>query len=243
MNTDYSRCWARYRADCDRGMSKEHLLSKSLFPDGIVLASGFEWCKNTERQVGINALQRKILCQKHNNELSVTDEAAKLVIGAFEAGRSAKQLNGLLFERWLVKTAINLSLGCQHHIGVGMSESEPGKPSPYLIAVAFGNETLCAKMGAYFLFPVDKYLYRAGEIFVTPIQRDMEIGGFLFGLRGQFVFLNLFPGHAPPPIATLAPGIVPDQIGAAPLYYRPASFDILNAGGTMERIQLQWTHA
>lgn len=240
MNTDYSRCWANYRADCDRGMSKEHLLSKSLFHDQTVHVSGFNWCMGEEKSVGINSLQRRFLCEKHNNDLSDADAAAKQAIDAFEAGGSEFLLNGILLERWLVKTAVNLSVGGDLHIGYGMSGSKPGWPSPYLLAVAFGDEVLCAKMGANFLFPETQYKHRSSEILVVPIYRDGQIGGFVFGLRGQFIFLSLYPGHQPPSVDTLSPGLLPPPIGAATLHYRPASYRIQVAGGSEGLIQLQW---
>lgn len=242
MKFDYSRCWANYRADCNRGMSKEHLISKALFPDQTINVSGFDWCNGTEKRVGINALQRKILCSKHNNDLSPTDEAAKHAIESFSIGNSEIPLNGPLLERWLVKTAVNLSIEGNHHIGCGMTESKPGWPSPYLLAVAFGDEVLCAKMGAYFLFPETQYVHRAGEILIVPISRDEFIGGYLFGLRGFFIFLSLYPGHTPPPIHTLAPGLLPEPIGSAPLYYRPTSLKVKIAGSNEGLIQIQWPH-
>ncbi|WP_139826101.1 hypothetical protein [Derxia lacustris] len=196
-----------------------------------------------EKIVGINALQRKILCVKHNNDLSLADAAAKHAIEAFAAGRSYSVLNGALLERWLVKTAINLSVGGDFHIGYGMNDSKPGWPSPYLLAVAFGDEILCAKMGAYFLFPEKPYIYRAAEIFVVPLYRDGRIGGFVFGLRGQFILLSLYPGHIPPSIEALVPGLLPESIARAPLYYRPDSFGVCIENGVRGEIKMQWQHA
>jgi hypothetical protein len=240
MKIPYSDCWANYRADCDRGMSSEHLISKALFPDKIVYASGFEWCKDVEKCIGINALQRKFLCAKHNNDLSPADAAATVAINAFAAGISETTLNGPLLERWLVKTAINLSVGSNLHIGCGMSNTKPGWPSPYLLAVAFGDEILCAKMGVYFLFPTASYLHRANEIFVVPIHRDELIGGFVFGLRGQFIFLSLYPGHTPPPIHILAPGLLPEPICTALLIYRPSTISVQIESNVKNDIHIQW---
>ena len=222
-------------------MSDEHLLSKNLFPEDIVYVSGFEWCKDKEKCVGINAMQRKILCEKHNNDLSPADMAAKNAIGAFAAGSSQSILNGLLLERWLIKTAVNLSLGGNLHIGCGMAESKPGWPSPYLLAVAFGDEVLTAGMGAYFLFPEATYAHRANEILVVPMHRDGFIGGFVFGLRGQFVFLSLYPGHTPPSVHTLAPGLLPESIANAELHYRPTSFSVKVESGPPSTIHMQWS--
>lgn len=224
-------------------MSKEHLISKSLFPEKNIYVAGFEWCKFSEKRIGINALQRKYLCAKHNNDLSPTDETAKNSITAFATGNSESPLNGPLLERWLVKTAVNLSIGGNDHIGCGMAESKPSWPNPYLLAVAFGNEVLSAKMGAYFLVPDRQYVYRANEILVSPISRDGCIGGFLFGLKGQFIFLNLYPGHAPPSIHAIAPKLLPEEIGTAQLVYRPESLKVHIEGCAEGEIQIQWPAA
>ena len=240
MRADYSACWANYRCDCDRGMSKEHLLSKALFPDQLVYVSGFAWCEGTEKRVGINSLQRKFLCAKHNNDLSQTDQAAVLAISAFTTGKGTPPVMGLLLERWLLKTAINLSVGSNLHIGSGMADSKTGWPSPYLLAVAFGDLLFSACMGAYFLLPQQPYSHRAGEFLVTPIYRDGAIGGFVFGLRGQFVFLSLYPGHVPPAIGLLAPSLLPEPLGTATLVYRPHSLLLQIGSSAPINVQLEW---
>ena len=221
-------------------MSREHLVSKALFPDQVVHVSGFKWCEGEERRVGVNSLQRRFLCVKHNNDLSPADDAAVQAISAFAAGVSQAPLRGLLLERWFVKTAINLSVGSELHIGCGMTDSKPSWPSPYLLAVAFGDLSLSAKMGAYFVFPRGSYVHRVGEIVVVPVHQSGAIGGFLFALRGQFVFLNLFPGHAPPPIDKWFPEFLPETSSAAALVYRPNAISVQVGGGAHNTIQLQW---
>lgn len=224
-------------------MSKEHLISKAILQDQPIFVSGFDWCKGEEKSVGVNSLQRKILCEKHNNDLSPADAAAKHAIDAFEAGSSDRTIDGYLFERWLVKTAVNLSIGGSQHVGYGMADSKPGWSNPYLIAVAFGDEILTAKMGAYFLFPATQYVHRAGEIQIVPIQKDGQIGGFVFGLRGQYVFLSLFPGDESPSIAVLAPGLLPEPIGSAPLVHRPTSLRIRIASDLEGEVRFHWSRA
>lgn len=240
MNRAYSKCWASYREDCDRGMSAEHLLSKALFADQKLYASGFDWCATAERRIGINALRRRFLCAKHNNDLSPADEAGVQAVSAFATGTTENALRGPLLERWLLKTAINLSVGGELHIGSGMTDSTPGWPSPYLLAVAFGDLLFSAKMGIYFLIPRSSYVHRAGEILVVPLHRDGAIGGFLFGLRGQFVFLNLYPGHAPSTIGTLAPGLLPPPLDGAELVYRPNLLSLRIGDGDLRHIGIQW---
>jgi hypothetical protein len=240
VNTNYSKCWANYRGDCDRGMSDEHLLSKALFPEKVVYVSGFSWCGEKEHRIGINSLQRRFLCTKHNNDLSLTDEEGARAVKAFALGKTEKALHGPLLERWLLKTAINLSIDSELHIGCGMNNSTPSWPSPYLLAVAYGDLPFSAKMGMYFLIPCGSYAHRDGEIVVVPIHRDGEIGGFLFGLRGQFVFLSLFPGHVPPNLGTLVPELFPAPLNVAEMIYRPRSISIQIECGIGYEIGIDW---
>lgn len=240
MNSQYSRCWANYRKDCAQGLSVEHLISKSVFTEKTIYVSGFPWCRNAEHRVGINSLRRRILCRKHNSELSPADEAGKLACRAFEAGHASEALGGLLLERWLLKTAINLSLDGGLHLGVGMTDSQLGRPSPYLTAVAFGDLPFSAMMGAYFLFPSGRCMHRVGEMSFAPLHRDGRISGFLFGLFGQYVFLNVFPGNTPPCISDLVPGLLPEPLGSAKLAYRPELILISSDNDEFRHIEIEW---
>ena len=239
MNTDYSKCWANYRRDCDRGMSDEHLLSKALFPQQAVYVSGFDWCGAAEKKIGINSLQRRFLCEKHNNALSPADTEAVEALSAFASGESQREINGGLLERWLLKSAINLSIGTKSHIGCGMSESVPGWPSPYLLAVAFGDLSFSHNMGAYFFDCAAEYRYRAGEILMTPLLLETGIGGFLFGLRGAFVFLNLVPGDAPSNLLDIPSDVLPPPLNTSKLIFRPGSLTI-RGSNKESRINFAW---
>lgn len=94
-------------------------------------------------------------------------------------------------------------------------------------------------MGAYLLFPATQFKHRASEIFVVPIHRDGQIGGLVFGLRGQFIVLSLYPGHTPASVDSLVPGLLPPPIGAAALHYRPTLFRVQSACGSEGKILLR----
>lgn len=238
--SNYSSCWANYRGDCNRGMSNEHLISKALFPDQVVYISGIDWCKGQEKCVGINSLTRKILCAHHNNSLSKADKTAVNAIQAFHSGIGINEIDGILLERWLIKTAINLTIGSSLHIGVGMKDSNYGRPSPYLLAVAFGELPLAHKMGAYFLFPNGPYAHRQEEISLIPLQQGNSIGGFLFGLRGQYVFLNLYAGHAPINLNEISENTLPKHIACASLIYRPRNIKVSMGEDPTRCIKMKW---
>ena len=242
-------CWASYRGDCSDDISDEHLLSKSLFPEKIVYVSGFEWCKAGPKRVGINSLVRKILCVKHNNALSEIDKEAVAALRLFrydeafqadERGNLLNRINGIRFERWLLKTAINLSVNGDRHIGVGMTGSEIGRPSPYLVEVAFNSIQFSHGLGVYFLHPDGYYPYIPGEILLMPIVKDDLIGGYYFGLRGQPVFLNLLPGTSPAYMYELGDLPLPKELKMARLEYRPAKLATVFQDGRLSMVKFDW---
>lgn len=228
MTSFKNKCWAGYFEDCQGELTAEHLISKSLFPDGNVFVEGFDWCKNG-RKIGINSLTRKVLCKKHNNGFSTLDEEAKYAINCFEKGKTGRPINGLLLERWLLKTAINLSLNCNFRIGVGFSDSVKGYPSPYAVALALGQEPFKYEMGMYFLENKTGVPNNPNEQLMMPITKNDEIGMFLFGLRGANIILNLVPAHEVPKLSNLklhdsSPVDIEDE---KPIY-RPQGFTNTN---------------
>ena len=228
MENNKNKCWAACFGDCEGELTAEHLISKSLFPDGIVFVEGFDWCKNLKK-VGINSLTRKILCKKHNNDFSVLDSEAKYAINCFGKGKTERPINGILFERWLLKTAINLSIDCEFHIGMGFSDSVKGYPSPYAVALTLGKEPFAHKMGMYFLVNKESIPNDAAEQLIMPMTMNDEIGLFLFGLRGANILLSLVPSNEVPRLSDI--GLyesLPVHSKDEKPIYRPKSFTNMN---------------
>ena len=228
MKNNKNKCWAAYFGDCEGEITAEHLVSKSLFPDGIAFVEGFDWCKNIKR-VGINSLTRKILCKKHNNDFSVLDSEAKYAINCFEKGKTERPIDGFIFERWLLKTAINLSIDSDFHIGMGFSDSEKGYPSPYAVALALGKQPFSYEMGMYFLENKEGCFNNPSEQLVMPMIMNNEAGLFLFGLRGANLLLNLTPAHQVPKLSSI--GLydsLPVEVKDNKPIYRPHGFTNMN---------------
>lgn len=237
---DYQNCWANYRCDCARKMSSEHLISKNLFPDNKIRVKGFDWCKE-EKLIGINAMTRKVLCEHHNNALSPTDSEAKFAINSFTQGVTDKPINGYLFERWLLKTGINFSIGSQFHIGMGFTDSEIGKPSPYAIDVAFGDLNFSHKMGLYVFETEQNIANNPNSIILTPITLEQTIGGYYFYLRGVNIFLNLVPAHEPPTPEWFDNIGLPFKLADKPPFYRPASISTIRISDkSLQKIEFEW---
>ena len=202
--------------------------------------SGFDWCKGEEKVVGIDSLTERMLCANHNSKLSLFDQTAKGAIESFVTGSSKNAIDGNAFERWLVKTAVNLSLRSGLKIGAGMTGAGPGVPPDYLLDVLFRGVELTMKLGAYFVFPRGRVVYKAGEICFAPIFRDGEIGGALFGLRGQFIFLNLLPGHAPASLGAICPNAIDRAFWDSDLVYRPRELLMINENSERSVVEFQW---
>lgn len=153
MSDQYAKCWAKVLGDCAGGMTGEHTISKSQFEGTMISVRGFSWCRDEPRKVGIGSLVANVLCQRHNNDLSPSDEAAEAMMRALKtiADRGdalragAPKPSPLIFrisgdnlERWLLKTTINLALHADAPPRAGLFE-QTGLPAPRYVEVAFGR--------------------------------------------------------------------------------------------------------
>ncbi|HWG18978.1 MAG TPA: hypothetical protein VG225_00525 [Terracidiphilus sp.] len=204
------KCWAASLGDCSGGISREHLVSQSLFPTGSVVVQGLHWCKDEPKPVGIESLTSKILCRKHNSDLSDVDSAAKRTFDTFvesmrllDARRNLHlrrytmkrfTINGLLLERWFLKTLINIGFDREWIIGEGGHPA--GEPSEELVEIAFGKAKFRPKAGLYTAAYAGEnvtVIYDGFGLHYTPktIGNSLLAGGFTFG--GYRFFLNLLP--------------------------------------------------
>jgi hypothetical protein len=239
-----TKCWAATYSQCAGGQSKEHLVSRSAFDQKTIFVQGFAWCRNTEVEIGLGSATAKVLCRKHNSLLEAVDRGGASAIKHFSAeGIDAKReaiVDGGLLERWLLKTAINLCYGDESHIGINMTDQVVGRPAPYLLAVAFGDLAFSHKIGAYFLVPSEKFMFRKGEITITPVHKDRKIGGVYFHLRGVDVFLSLYPGHAPLSLRRIGVSGLPAPILDAIPHYRSQSIALSTNNEAHQKISFSW---
>ena len=247
-------CWAKNISSCSGKISREHLISKGVFEKQFLYVKGLPWCKGEEKKVSIASLTSKVLCKFHNNALSEVDKAGINAIRVFESilpekyrsletAPFEKRINGHLFERWLLKTSINLAFQGDMHIGVGMADSLPGIPSQYLLEVVFGNMNFTHKMGLYTLCYEGLEKFRVGSISVCPIHKNNSIGGFLFHIRGFDFFLSLFPGHSPPQLKTIGLDLksgIDDFILNATPEYRKTPVSTIDGSGLQKDVLFNW---
>ena len=204
-----SKCWAAVLGGCHGGISREHVVSKAIFTSPGVTVQGFHWCKHEPKTVGIEAITSKVLCKKHNSDLTSLDEAAG---AAFDCLRRQTKLyndrqkfssraifaverfviNAILLERWLLKTLINLTW--ESNFFVGVDGDVKGTPSASLVNICYGLQPFPYKSGMYVAANIGMELDMKETVSFSPLIKDGEriLGGF-FEFRGIRLFFCLEP--------------------------------------------------
>jgi hypothetical protein len=193
--------------DCDGKISREHLVSQALFPDGKLTVSGLHWCRDAPKTVGLAAFTGKILCRKHNSELSELDTTVQQTFEAFDRSMQLLQVrsklrerrwtiktftvNGVLLERWFLKTLINLSHAGPWIIGEGSHSA--GMPNNELVNIAFGRAAFREKAGLYTAAHNGEQVTLRQGLSLTPKTIGNNLLAGMFSLCGYRFFLNLRP--------------------------------------------------
>lgn len=189
----------------------------------MVEVHGFDWCQAPKR-VGINAITRNILCEKHNNDLSPFDTAAKETFDAFRDQATMRneippgavplsfrrrRINAIDLERWFLKTLLNFSSGGR--LLMGEDGELPGIPPVSLLSILYRGAAFAGRSGMYIAASPGFTLIAEDTVRFAPlIKDDQRILGGLFTFRGMYVFLCLTkdgPGWAG---FAFSPGIDPE---------------------------------
>jgi hypothetical protein len=214
LKNQMSNCWAECLGDCSDKMSREHIFSKGIFFSDELTVQGLAWCSDTPVSVGLASLTAKILCSKHNNDLSVADSAAASATRAFEEAlalhkfreqfrptywsRRDFNINGYELESWFLKTLINVSFRSEKLIG--KDATEPGIPSRQLVEIAFQRRRFEAPAGLYTIPAVGETSLLDGRLRVTLMaQKPGATLGAIFTFAGLRYFLYLDDKFTPGP--------------------------------------------
>lgn len=209
---DYSDCWASCLGDCAEGMSDEHLVSKCLFPDPNINVKGFPWCQDEPKPLRVERLVKKILCRKHNRELSRMESAAKhsaeTLMAAFKLFtiRSALRqrrwtvkrfrVEMPMLERLLLKTLINLNH--LHGWQLGDDFERPHMPTREVVEVAFGLRTFTDAKGLYIPAKAGSQVRaEEGRFQFTAVTYGGRLAAGKFLLWGCPFLLSVFPDPIP----------------------------------------------
>ncbi len=222
-------CYASCLGDCQGGDSREHYVSRSVLEliGNKVQVSGFPWQQPDEpMEIGIGALTSKVLCRRHNSEISPLDAAGQVFLRvlktsfdeALQGNHFAPEvftIDGSRLERWLLKTLCGI-------LAISGAVEVPDK----WITILFGREPFPEGSGLH-LFGEPG---RAGWFFnlvrvITVLDKKRNIAGAKFGLGGLAL--------------VLAFGKLRFEEDGMQSLYRPHAILIEN-GGTVKRLEFSW---
>lgn len=202
------KCWAKSLGDCGGGITREHPLSRCVYPDQEIVVSGFDFCKSESIKLHINSLTAKILCKNHNERLGkeVDQTGGHLfeVIRAFTKRRNQQaefpnlswqpieyRIDVKKLERWFLKVMLGIGFG--HNLVIGSEPIECGEVSPLLARIAFGLDDFPAGQGLYIAFR-DKETFQLEDLFryTTKAKGSNLLMGY-FQTHGLRFYLNLEP--------------------------------------------------
>ena len=154
-----NRCYASVLGGCD-SISREHVVTRSLFGDGPVLTSGLR--VPPDKPIGIDSLVANILCEKHNSALSPLDSEIKALGDACLAFLKQPQslqvkVNGPLIERWLLKLAIgSIASGWIHGMKI--------VPQRDMLEALFGTKQFPQTVGMFGIAGIGRMISRAEDV-------------------------------------------------------------------------------
>lgn len=238
--------------DCSDKISREHLISENLFLDDDMTVEGFPWCKGKQVKIGLASLTAKILCNQHNSDLSDVDTIGGETFAAFrESRRLANQreknpryrwtvvytkIDGRGFERWCLKTLINLCY--DRNQPIGRDSSEVGKASERLVQIAYGQQEFQDKAGLYFVARVGMNIQSEDKVGFAPlISKQGNVEGGLFSIRGMRLLLFLEP-EGPPRLTGIK--IDGEDLGLANVTYHIKQIKIQNGKYPSQVLRFVW---
>ncbi len=124
-----------------------------------------------------NDFSANILCRYHNNNLSSVDQAGTwtfdaLTNAASDNPRKKSVVRGHMFERWLLKTLINIELLANFNTRI----------PPELVRRAFGKESFPPQSGLYFIGQQRNAVTGEQRITFMRLHDPTQSGGMIAGI-------------------------------------------------------------
>jgi hypothetical protein len=241
-----SSCWADCLGNCSQESSQEHVISATVFTDGVLTVKGLRWLNGVERRLPKSRLTAGVLCKRHNELLSPVDaEAGRLSIllrqVATGANPPAYALGGWLLERWCLKVLVNYMFS-----GWG-----PGRADTVLchyVEAVFGIRTLGGGSGLYI-----PSIVTVGEATdadfchwaaLTDSSDVSRVHGIIISIRHFVMALVLSETATPETVSPLledGPGIESFGIGAnVSAVHRPKGLTLRGRGPGETQLRLKW---
>lgn len=249
------QCWAKSLGDCSQQQSGEHYVTAALFKTPTIKVRGFSWCVDKPKEIGLSAAVSKILCKHHNEILSPVDHAGALVFDTFRQIRKLEDvrvrlkphrwriirydIDGLMLERWFIKTAINLICTQTQEVHWLESDIPRFEPPPLLVNVVFGKQELPPDMGLFFAVHEGQGVETGDDVGFAPLLSDEGVAAGIFAFRGfRFVVpLSKQPMPMRPPFLQN----LPEGWHKAHLRRRMNAFNFNSRGGyPSQKLTTKW---
>lgn len=212
-------CWASCLGDCDGGMSREHLFSANLLGDSINVSGGPYG--DEPRRIGRSRLVSKILCAKHNSDLSPLDAEAGRFAETLDQAmelherRSQMHRNGRrgawkiteyqhdrdLLTRWFLKTTINLANVLPYVVGWPGGRA-PIDPPEEFVRTVFHGDPLPTPAKLLAGVKLSELSRPSNEFeFLSHVNTKRELEAGFFGFR-SLSFVMWLSDQSPPEVTT-----------------------------------------
>ncbi len=251
-------CWASELGNCSAKQSREHYISKALWPNGTVTIRGFEWLGGQTKTIGVDSLTSKILCERHNNLLSPLDsEAARVIhtIGEIfvlneKRGKTklSKQYwkvqtyaaNGGLFERWVAKYLVGLFCVVGKDDRWHETQTEPLKPPRHIVRAIYGQAAFKEPIGLYLAAITGDSFSGVDGVTMAPLffPKSGLLGGH-FEFKGFSLVIWLSDENPDSFIMAGRPGTYFGP-GKNQLLYRPQIWQFTSRHIVTARISFDW---
>ena len=194
------KCWASKVSPCDNIQSREHYVSKGLFSENTVKVTGFPFLNGEEKEIGIERLVTKSLCQTHNSMLSEYDQEAINFANALKYANDLslkrsksnalkfsihrKKINADRFSRWILKTYIGLS---------GFHSEKPEIPIERLSELVFSKKKILRHVHYRISSKKGDEFQTAETVEVAPLLLNGKAVGIvvkIYGLELSALFLG-----------------------------------------------------
>lgn len=209
-----NKCWAYSLGDCAGGISKEHYISKNLFPSGRVTISGFDWLKGKEKVLPIQNLVANILCRKHNTALSELDAEVNNFMGILNKIKTQEHflksvkvlsvqpdsylVNGSLLERWLAKCIVGAFCAVakkEMNVFWQLNGNNSYNPPTEIVRAIYGLDNFPEPMGLYSMrnnIPYNKNSNNTENGVLVEILNSLN-NKVKDGILGAIIEINNFP--------------------------------------------------
>lgn len=218
-------CWASGVSPCRGSLSREHFLSRNLWPTNHVTVRGGPW-GDVEKTIGLESLVVRCLCEGHNSALSELDTVAgdyvnvqremNRLIHAPARRQITFEVDGWRLERWALKVAFGAAATMRQRL-------EDWRPPAEAARYVFGEGLLEGRGLAMLhrvgdkVIPGDRFTLAFGAAPDEPISAmTLAMHGFRFSIEWH-------------PSAARGLRVDGELFDASELLYRPNKINVRTA--------------